>query len=151
MVPSAPAPLPLSTVRPNQREMCSGSVRALHTFSMGAAMLIVRRTVKVLSSTTDAWLSVIVIMIFPFDGCLQLMGCDRLLCGDRRGLEESGRPRGHDRDRADGGAGQYGCRDAGEVDRHSPGERSARDSGVHGGRRQRGCEWCAGSGEAHDP
>jgi hypothetical protein len=48
--------------------MCCGSVMADHTFSMGAPMLIVRRTVKVPSSMTDGWLSVM-LTIFPFFGC----------------------------------------------------------------------------------
>ena len=66
IVPVAPTPVPSSTARPNQREMCSGSVTAVQTFSMGAAMRIVRRTLKVPSSMTDASLSVMLTMIGPF-------------------------------------------------------------------------------------
>ncbi len=52
---------------PNHCEMCSGSVTADHTFSIGAAMRIVRRTVNWPSSMTDAGLLVMLMMV-PFVG-----------------------------------------------------------------------------------
>ncbi len=63
-VPVAPTPRPVISARPNQREMCSASVTAAHTFSTGAAMSMVRRTVKVAASTTDAVLLLVVVMGF---------------------------------------------------------------------------------------
>ena len=56
------------SARPNQREMCSASVTAAHTFSTGAAMSMVRRTVKVSASTTDAVLLLVVLMGVPLSG-----------------------------------------------------------------------------------
>ena len=53
---------------PNHCEMCSGSVTAAHTFSIGAAMWIVRRTVNWPSSMTDAGLLVMCSMMVPFVG-----------------------------------------------------------------------------------
>lgn len=47
-------PDPSKVARPNHFEMCSGSVTAAHTFSIGAAIRIVRRTVNVSSSMMDA-------------------------------------------------------------------------------------------------
>ena len=64
-VPVAPTPRPVISARPNQREMCSASVTAAHTFSTGAAMSMVRRTVKVAASTTDAVLLLVVVMVVP--------------------------------------------------------------------------------------
>ena len=85
-VPVAPTPRPAISAWPNQREMCSASVTAAQTFSTGAAMCMVRRTVKVAVSTTDAELSRVVVMVVvplgvgePGEGGLprsvQLKGC----------------------------------------------------------------------------
>jgi hypothetical protein len=65
-VPVAPTPAPSKRARPNHFEMCAGSVTADQTFSTGAAMWIVRRTLNWLSSMTDAWLSVMCSMMVPF-------------------------------------------------------------------------------------
>jgi hypothetical protein len=45
--------------------MSSGTVTADHTFSIGAEIRMVRRTVNSPSSMTDGWLLVMVIMIVP--------------------------------------------------------------------------------------
>ena len=67
-MPCEPTSFPSSLVCPNQAEMCSGSVTADHTFSMGAAIRMVRRTANPLSSMVVGWLLVMLSMIVPFLG-----------------------------------------------------------------------------------